>query len=288
MISVEGEVVSVPEVIGFIGAGQMGEPMVRRLLAAGHDVLLYARRDEVRERLSEAGARLGDSVADVASAADILIVCLFSDAQLVDLAGGADGFLSNSRPDSVVVSHTTGNVSTLEKLKAEYSQGPRIIDAPVSGAATDIDAGKLTVLLGGDDDAVERVEPILGAYANPTIRTGGLGSALNLKLVNNILFAANAQLVAASVELGDRLGIGVEQLLSAIAVSSGRSHALASVQLLGDIATFSKVASPFLRKDVAACVAAAEDAGVDLGRLRSVVDGGPLELSSGADHDHHG
>ncbi|NED60092.1 NAD(P)-binding domain-containing protein, partial [Streptomyces sp. SID10244] len=58
-----------PAVVGFIGAGQMGEPMVRRLLGAGHDVVLYARRDEVRTRLSEAGARLADSVADVAARA---------------------------------------------------------------------------------------------------------------------------------------------------------------------------------------------------------------------------
>ncbi|NED68722.1 hypothetical protein G3I15_48150 [Streptomyces sp. SID10244] len=85
--------------------------------------------------------------------------------------------------------------------------------------------------------------------------------------------------MAAAVELGERLGVGGEQLLSAVAVSSGRSHALASVQLLGDVGTFTKVASPFLRKDVAACVVAAEDAGVDLGWLRSVVDAGPIELS---------
>ncbi|NDZ97440.1 NAD(P)-dependent oxidoreductase [Streptomyces sp. SID6673] len=268
-----------PEIIGFIGAGQMGEPMVRRLLGAGHDVVLYARRDEVRERLAEAGARLADSVADVAARSDILIVCLFSDAQLADLAGGPDGFMSNARAGSVVVSHTTGNVSTLEKLGAEFPDGPALIDAPVSGAATDIEAGRLTVLLGGDEAAVERAEPVLAAYADPILRTGGPGSALNLKLVNNMLFAANAQLVAAAVELGERLGVGGEQLLSAVAVSSGRSHALASVQLLGDVGTFTKVASPFLRKDVAACVVAAEDAGVDLGWLRSVVDAGPIELS---------
>ncbi|WP_324290195.1 NAD-binding protein [Gordonia sp. SL306] len=126
---------------------------------------------------------------------------------------------------------------------------------------------------------MERAGVVLAAYADPILRTGGLGSALNLKLVNNMLFAANAQLVAAAVELGERLGVGGEQLLSAVAVSSGKSHALASVQLLGDVGTFTKVASPFLRKDVAACVMAAEDAGVDLGWLRSVVDAGPIELS---------
>ncbi|MFW0785790.1 NAD(P)-dependent oxidoreductase [Gordonia sp. CPCC 206044] len=267
------------EVIGFIGAGQMGEPMVRRLVDAGHEVVLYARRPEVRERLAEAGASLADSVADAAARADILILCLFSDAQLVDLAGGPDGYLTNARSTSVVVSHVTGNVSTLEKLVAEFPDGPEIIDAPVSGSAKDIAAGEITVLVGGNEAAVDRAEPVLAAYAKPIIRTGGLGSALNLKLVNNILFAANAQLTAAAVELGNRLGIGSEQLLSAIALSSGRSYALASVKSLGDVARFTEVAAPFLRKDVSACVVAAEEAGIDLGWLRSVVDAGPLELS---------
>ncbi|NED63482.1 NAD(P)-dependent oxidoreductase, partial [Streptomyces sp. SID10244] len=124
---------------------------------------------------------------DVAARADILIVCLFSDSQLVDLAGGSDGFMSNAKAGTVVVSHTTGNVSTLEKIVAEYPGGPVVLDGPVSGAATDIEAGKLTVLLGGDDKAVDRAEPVLAAYSDTVIRTGKLGSALNLKLVNNIL-----------------------------------------------------------------------------------------------------
>jgi len=68
--------------VGFIGAGQLGEPMVLRLLGAGQPVLVYARRDEVRERLSRHGTELADSVADLAANSDIVIWCLFSDAQL--------------------------------------------------------------------------------------------------------------------------------------------------------------------------------------------------------------
>jgi 3-hydroxyisobutyrate dehydrogenase-like beta-hydroxyacid dehydrogenase len=174
-------------------------------------------------------------------------------------------------------------VSTLAKLAADYPNGPALIDAPVSGSADDITAGQLTVLLGGAEQAVERVEPILTAYANPILRTGELGTALNLKLVNNILFAANAQLVAAAVELGERVGIGEKQFLDALSVCSARSYAAASVQLIGGPKPFVDIAGPFLRKDVAACVSAADDAGVDLGWLRSIVDSGPLSLSTGGE-----
>ncbi|WP_068274009.1 NAD(P)-dependent oxidoreductase [Aldersonia kunmingensis] len=272
-----------PQTVGFIGAGRMGEPMVHRLIEAGHDVVVFARRPEVQERVRNAGATLADSVADLAARADIIVLCLFSDAQLVEIAGGPDGFMAHARADAVVVSHVTGNVSTLAKLAAEYPDGPALIDAPVSGSADDIKAGRLTVLLGGEEQAVERVEPVLTAYANPIIRTGQLGTALNLKLVNNILFAANAQLVAAAVELGERLGIGDKQFLDALSMCSGRSYAASSVQLIGGTKPFVDIAGPFLRKDVAACVSAAEDTGVDLGWLRSIVDSGPLSLSAGGE-----
>ncbi|MFD1813545.1 NAD(P)-dependent oxidoreductase [Rhodococcus gannanensis] len=266
-------------VVGFIGAGQMGEPMVHRLLGAGHKVVVYARRAEVRQRLADAGVSVADSVADVAAQADVLVLCLFSDAQLREVASGETGFMANAKPGAVVVSHVTGNVATLEALVADHPDGPSVVDAPVSGSADDISAGKLTVLLGGAEGSVERAESVLVAYADPIVRTGGLGSALNLKLVNNVLFAANAQLVAAAVELGQKLGIGDAELLSAVALSSGRSHALNSVKLLGGLDRFGAVAAPFLRKDVAACATAADAAGIELGWLRSVVDSGPLDLS---------
>lgn len=266
--------------IGFIGAGQMGEPMVLRLLDAGHQVLVYARRVEVRERLAARGAIPAESVASLARGSDIVISCLFSDAQLLEVAAGADGVLANAKPGAVIVSHTTGTVGTLSGLAAEVPAGPTLLDAPVSGSAEDIAAGKLTVLLGGPDDAVARVRPVLAAYADPLIATGGLGSALNLKLINNVVFAANAQLVAAAVQLGQQLGVREETLFAALAVSSGGSRAASYVQLAGGVDGFAKVAAPFLRKDVAACVAAAADAGVELGQLRSVAETGPLSLTA--------
>ncbi|MCV7317006.1 NAD(P)-dependent oxidoreductase [Mycolicibacillus parakoreensis] len=266
-------------VIGFIGAGRMGEPMVPRLLDAGHRVQVYARRPEVRDRLGARGAVAVESVAEVARGADVVISCLFSDAQLRDVATGADGLLANAEPGAAVVSHTTGTVGTLTGLTAEFPDGPALLDAPVSGSADDITAGRLTVLLGGPEEAVHRVTPVLRAYADPVIATGGLGTALNLKLINNVLFAANAQLVAAAVELGTGLGVSENSLLEALAQCSGGSRAAGYVQSGGGVAAFAKIVAPFMRKDVAACIEAAADRGVDLGQLRTVAETGPLDLS---------
>jgi 3-hydroxyisobutyrate dehydrogenase-like beta-hydroxyacid dehydrogenase len=267
-------------IIGFIGAGQLGEPMVCRLLGAGHQVLLYARRDQVRHRLKDHGAVLADSLADVAGRSDILISCLFSDAQLRETALGPHGLIAHTKPGAVFVSHTTGTLSTLTELSAAREPGLTVLDAPVSGTADHIAQGKLTVLIGGPPDAVERVKPVLAAYADPIITTGALGSALNIKLINNVLFAANAQLVAAAAELGQRLGVSSEALLQALAVCSGGSNAAAYTQGAGGIETFATIAAPFLRKDIAAAMTAASEVGADLGLLRTVVETGPLSVTA--------
>jgi 3-hydroxyisobutyrate dehydrogenase-like beta-hydroxyacid dehydrogenase len=115
---------------------------------------------------------------------------LFSDTQICELGLGPDGFIARARPGTVVVSHTTGT-------------------------ADHIAEGNLTVLIGGPADAVDRVTPVLAAYASPIIATGGAGSALTIKLINNVLFAANSQLVAAAVAAAEQAGadLGYLQLV---------------------------------------------------------------------------
>jgi 3-hydroxyisobutyrate dehydrogenase-like beta-hydroxyacid dehydrogenase len=266
------------DVIGFLGAGQLGEPMVKRLLNAGHQVLVYARRAEVRDRLKNQGAALADSVAELSAGADILISCLFSDAQLGELSTGPDGFAAHAKSGAVFVSHTTGSVSTLTELVAS-APGLVVIDAPVSGTAEDIAAGTLTVLIGGPSEAVARAEPVLRSYASSIIATGELGTGLYLKLINNLLFAANTQLVAAATHLGQRLGVDPPRLVDALTVCSGASAALSYVKRTGSMEAFEAGVAPFLRKDIAACLVAAEQAGVDLGLLGTVVEAGSLSLT---------
>ncbi|MFE6862202.1 NAD(P)-dependent oxidoreductase [Nocardia sp. NPDC057668] len=267
-----------PQVVGFIGAGRMGEPMVVRLIGAGHRVVVLARRAEVRERLGACGAEVVRTIAEVAEAADVVVVCVFSDPQLIDVLGGPSGLLATAKPSTIVVSHTTGSVGTVRELAAAHPDGPVLLDGPVSGSAQDIAAGRLTVLLGGPGESAEAVRPVLESYSAQIIATGALGTALNVKLVNNALFAANSQLVAEAARVGRQLGIDDRDLLRALSACSGASHAAESIRRTGGLAAFEKAAAPFLRKDVAACLAATADAGADLGRLAAVIHNGPLEL----------
>jgi 3-hydroxyisobutyrate dehydrogenase-like beta-hydroxyacid dehydrogenase len=266
------------DTIGFIGPGRMGEPMVQRLLQAGHQVLTYARRAAVRDRLLGSGAIVASSVAEVGAGSAILISCLFSDDQLRQTALGPKGFIAAASPKCIFVSHTTGTLATLSNLAKAGPPAPVILDAPVSGTAEHIREGKLTVLIGGPQSAVNRVTPVLSAYANPVIATGALGSALKMKLINNVLFSANVQLVAAAVDVAAQLGLDPMATLEAVAHCSGASDALTHTHTAGGVAAFEARITRYLAKDFAAAQAAAGSFGTDLGLLASVVRAGPLEL----------
>jgi 3-hydroxyisobutyrate dehydrogenase-like beta-hydroxyacid dehydrogenase len=266
--------------IGFVGAGQLGEPTVLRLLGAGHRVRLYARREEVRSRLAEQGATLVDAAAAVAADADLVIVFVFSDGQLREVTLGPGGLLPAMTAGTPLVLHTTASLQTLDALaSAAAPAGVPILDAPVSGTAEEIAAGELTVLVGGEPTAVAAATEVFRAYADPVVATGSLGSAMKTKLVNNLLFAANLQLVGDAARLAGALGIDTSAVFTALSVSSSGSKAMGYLLRFGALEALASSAAPYLRKDVEAARLAAEQLGVDLGLLGDVAKRGPLDLA---------
>ena len=195
--------------VGFVGAGRMGGPMVRRLVEAGHDVRALGRSPEKRAAVEELGAQAVTDLALVAEGADAVIVCVFTDEQVRQVCLESD-LVAAMAPGAVLVIHTTGSPRTAETIAA---RGIDVVDAPVSGGPHDIAAGHVTLFVGGDDDAVARVRPLLSAYGDPILHVGRTGAGQLVKLVNNTLFAAQIGLVAEGVRLGGRLGIEESALL---------------------------------------------------------------------------
>ena len=263
--------------IAFIGAGQMGLPMVRRLAAAGHQVTAYARRAEAREQVEAAGATaVGDPKAAVVDA-EAVVVCLFSDAQLRELALGPDGFVSAMRPGALLISHVTGSPATPRALAdAGAATGVRVVDAPVSGSAVDIDTGRLTVLLGGEAVDIEASRAVLSAYGDPLLAIGPLGSAMAVKLLNNALFAAQVQLAGEVERIAADFGLDLATVAPAILASSGRSYAMDVAGRNGSMAMVVERAGHFLYKDVAVVEQVARELDLDLGMLGYVNREGPL------------
>jgi 3-hydroxyisobutyrate dehydrogenase-like beta-hydroxyacid dehydrogenase len=267
------------QTIGFVGAGQLGEPAVLRLLEAGHTVTVFARRDEVRARLAERGAVVVDSPAAVA-AADLVVLFLFSDAQLLEVALEPGGLIAAMSPGTPLAIHTTASLQTLDALAlAAADRNVPVLDAPVSGTAENIAAGKLTVLVGGEPAAVDAAAAVFAAYASPIVATGPRGTAMKTKLVNNVLFAANLQLVGDASRLAEQLGINPAAAMQALSVSSSGSKAMGYLLQRGALEAFAASAAPYLRKDVEAAGATAEQLGVDLGLLGDVAKKGPLDLA---------
>ncbi|OBG86984.1 6-phosphogluconate dehydrogenase, partial [Mycobacterium sp. E136] len=203
------------------------------------------------------------------------ICCMFSDAQLKDVA---TELIDHCAAGTVVLSHTTGSVATLRELDSARAD-VTVLDAPISGTADDIANARLTVMIGGPADAVATAADAVEPYAATVLRTGALGTALNLKLVNNVLFAANAQLLSAAVTVARKLDIDADRFLEALAACSADSKVAGYARGIGGMAPFTEMAAPFLRKDVDAALVAAQEAGTDLGLLYDVITRGELPLS---------
>ncbi|OBK76255.1 NAD(P)-dependent oxidoreductase [Mycobacterium sp. 1274761.0] len=256
--------------VGFIGAGRMGGPMVARLVQAGHDVRVLGRTPEKRDAVAILGAQPVTAVEAVAEAADVVIVCVFTDEQVRQVCL-EDGLTEAMPPHAVLVIHTTGSPRTVEAVGV---RGVEVVDAPVSGGPHDIAAGEVTVFLGGRDAAVARARPVLCAYGDPVLHIGPPGAGRLVKLINNALFAAQIGLAAEAARLGGLLGVAEPALLEALTHGSAGSRALSLIARAGSAAAFNDAVGGFIGRDVAVVRQTVEELGGDLGALHDVVNAG--------------
>lgn len=260
--------------VGFIGAGRMGAPMVRRLVESGFTVRVLGRSDEKCHAATNLGAEAVTTISDVGHGVDAVIVCVFTDDQVREICLDS-GLLDGMAPGSVLILHTTGSPRTAETIAARAAaHDVDVVDAPVSGGPHDVAAGNVTLFVGGGDGAVARIGPILSAYGDPVLHVGPTGAGQRVKLINNTVFAANIGLVCEAVRLGGQLGIEESALLNAIRHGSGTSRALTSIAAAGSAAAFSTAVGQFIAKDVAVVRQTAADLGADLGLLDDAVDVG--------------
>ena len=255
--------------VGVIGAGRMGRPMVARLVAAGHDVRALGRTYANRRDLEQLGAAVAHDVAEAVAQADAVVLCVFTDEQVRHVC--LDSALLPAMPSgSTLVVHTTASPKTIEAISVRAAHVD-VIDAPVSGGPHDIAAGRLTLFVGGADDAVARVRPVLSCYGDPILHVGSSGAGQKVKLVNNALFASHVGLLAESIRLGERLGVPESTVLAALPHGSATSRVLNLVAARGSVASFIELAGEFVGKDVAVIRGIAEELGSDLGVLDDVI-----------------
>lgn len=267
--------------IGVVGAGRMGRPMLRRLAEAGHDVRVLGRTPEARRALAPEPAHVVSEPAEVAEGADAVLVCVYSDDQVREVC--LESKLLDALPTAaVLVVHTTGSPHTVAAVAA---RGVDVVDAPASGGPHDVAAGRITLFVGGAADTVARVRPVLRHYADPVLHVGPLGAGQRVKLVNNTVFAAQIGLLSHAARLGRRLGVEETVLLDALTHGSAASRALTGAAGRGSVAEFARATADFLGKDLDVVRAVTAELGADLGALTAVLDADLWALTAVLDAD---
>lgn len=164
----------------------MGAPMAGHLVDAGHEVRIFDISAEAVAALVERGAIAAASPAEAAQGADAVCVVVFDDAQAIEVISGTEGVLSALKPGAVVTVHTTVAIDTIRMLAdLGAQQGVDIVDAGISGGEEGSQAGTLLTMVGGSEEAIERVRPVLMAFSKDVIHAGGVGAGMALKLSRN-------------------------------------------------------------------------------------------------------
>lgn len=206
---------------GFIGLGSQGAPIAERMLQAGHQLTVWARRPESAQGLVGKGGVLAPSIKALAQTCDYIGVCVVDDAGVEDVCGK---LIPAMAPGSMLVVHSTVMPATCEDLARRCADaGLGFLDAPVSGGSPAASAGTLTVMCGGTPEAFAEALPMLETFGGKIVLLGPAGSAQQAKIVNNSLMAAHMGLAFSALEIADRIGIDRAALSDLIKHSSGRS-----------------------------------------------------------------
>jgi 3-hydroxyisobutyrate dehydrogenase len=215
--------------VGFIGLGHMGQHMARHVAEAGHQVAAFDLRTEAVTELTQTPtARRASSVAEAASEAEIVFTSLPGPPEVEGVATGPDGLLESMKPGTVYIDLSSNRPSLIRRLYQEFAaKGISLLDAPVAGGVTGAEAATLSVMVGGDREAFERVEPVLKSIGTKIFYCGQSGNGSIVKLCNNL--SSQAQIAAAGeiLSLGVKAGVDLETLAGVIAVSTGTCRAIA-------------------------------------------------------------
>jgi 3-hydroxyisobutyrate dehydrogenase len=246
--------------VAFCGMGIMGAPMASNLAAAGFEVTVWNR---TRSRGEATGLPVADTPAEASAAADVTITMVVDSPQVEEVLFGENGSSEGMRDGHVAV-----DMSTIAPTAAR-SLGERLpvpfLDAPVTGSRPKAEDGTLTIMVGGDEAAFERVRPVFEAMGKLVLRVGPPGHGQMAKLINNTLAAINAAALAEGLTLAGEFGLDTEALLQVAGAGSGASAMLdlkARPMLDRQLDPLFKL--EHMLKDVRHCLAEARALGVEL------------------------
>lgn len=251
--------------LGFIGLGNMGRPMARNLLRAGHEVVVFDVHQDAIDALVAEGATQATSLADLAGQVEVACLSLPTPDVVQNVATAADLTGGNIR---IVIDFSTTGPSVAQHVAAQLREhGIRLIDAPVSGGTTGAEAGTLAVILSGDEEAYREVAPALEAVGKNIFYLGDKpGAAHLMKLINNTIMATTTMASFEGLVLGAKAGLDGQTMLDVIKASSGQSFAISNKiqQCVVDRSFPHRFSTALLDKDVRLCLNEGQRLGVTM------------------------
>jgi 3-hydroxyisobutyrate dehydrogenase-like beta-hydroxyacid dehydrogenase len=203
--------------VGFIGLGNMGSRIARRLLEHQYQVCVYDADPSKAEPLAARGGTVARSIADLARAVDVVISCLTNDQIVRSVYTAAQGVFAGARPGTVVLEMSTISPESSRELhRLGAGNGIDVLDVAISGSTPAAEEGILTLLAGGNPELFRAAEPIFQAIAKQYFLLGGPGSGTAMKLVVNTLLGIGMQAIAEAVVLGEKTGLDRERLLEVL------------------------------------------------------------------------
>ncbi|MFQ5790786.1 MAG: NAD(P)-dependent oxidoreductase [Acidobacteriota bacterium] len=208
--------------IGFIGLGNMGLHLAGNILDGGFDLHVYNRTPSKAALLVARGAAMASSPAELTERVDIVLACLADVAASEDVFLGENGVVSAARPGQILVDHSTVDPVTSRRLhRAAEQKGAHFLDAPLSGGPESAEAGTLTIMVGGDEAALQRALPVFQAVGKTIAHMGGPGAGSATKLVNQALVGVHTLASCEAILLGMKWGLGSGRLTGVLMRSWG-------------------------------------------------------------------
>ena len=213
--------------IGFIGLGNMGLPMARNLLRAGHRLTVFDLVDAARDEAVTAGAEAAGSAGEAAAGAQVVLTMLPEGRHVREVYLGEDGVIARSRPDALLIDCSTIDVASARAVAAAAgARGLEMLDAPVSGGVAGAEGATLTFMVGGSEAGVARARPILEQMGKAVVHAGPSGNGQAAKICNNQILGISMIALSEAFALGKRLGLEPDKLFEVASRSSGQCWSL--------------------------------------------------------------
>jgi 3-hydroxyisobutyrate dehydrogenase-like beta-hydroxyacid dehydrogenase len=203
--------------LGFIGLGNMGSRIAKRLLDHGYQTTVYDLDAAKAQAIAAQGGVVAKDVLELARTADVLLSCLTNDEVVRNVFEGPEGIFARARTGTIVLEMSTISPETSRELHSRGAErGVEVMDVAISGSTPAAEAGSLTLLVGGNEEVFRAAEPLFQAVAKQFYLLGGPGSGTTMKLVVNTLLGVGMQAIAEAVVLGEKAGLDRQRLLEVL------------------------------------------------------------------------